>query len=150
MYKILYIIIALVTIEACSQHSYQSQFIDNLHLKDYKLLHKFNTKDSINLGDLYGKQINDSIYSDFLIIKKTGNNNLIIYSITKTDFHNTLGKENIPINRNDFYGYSILVLTRQGMDIEPRFKIKDSLLKGDPIDIVYDHAKNIFKVLLSP
>jgi hypothetical protein len=102
------------------------------------------------LGDLYGKPVNDSLYSDFKIIKKSEKRNILIYSISTTNFRNTLGKENIPINSENFFGYYVLVLTKMNMDIEPRFKVQGKILKSDPIDIVWDDSKNVFKVLLSP
>jgi hypothetical protein len=124
MNKIVTLIISSILITGCIQTPDRKKLtINDSQLQDYKLLNRFITKDSMVLGNLYGKPINDSIYSDFLIIKKSKNSNVLIYSISKTDFRNSLGKENIPINSENFFGYFVLVLTKKDMALEPRFII---------------------------
>jgi hypothetical protein len=115
-----------------------------------KLLHTFVSTEGEILGKLYGKEITDSIYSDFLIIKETKGIFIPIYAIEKATFQNTKGKENLPINNEDFYGYKVLVLVKEDMGIEPLFNINGKILKGDPITVVWDKPESVFKVLITP
>ena len=122
-----------------------------LRVEELKFLHTFIGTEGEILGKLYGKEINDSIYSDFLIVKEINGKLTPIYAIEKATFQNTNGKENIPIsNDNFFYGYKLLVKTNNDMDIELHSKRDGRIYKADPITILWDKSEKVFKVLITP
>jgi hypothetical protein len=122
----------------------------NLKIVELKFIHSFLDEKGEILGKLFGKSINDTLYSDFLIVKEINNTPTPIYSIERTIFQNINGIENLPINSEQFYGYKVLVMVKDDMDIEPLFKINDKILKGDPITILWDKSKKVFNVLITP
>ena len=124
--------------------------ITNLKVDGLRFIHTFVSPSGEVLGKLYGKEIVDSTYSDFLIVKEINGKLTPIYAIEKSAFQNTNGKENLPINSEDFYGYHVQVTVNDDMGIEPLVKINGRILKGDPITVKWDESDKVFKVLITP
>jgi hypothetical protein len=157
MYKILAILIILSVFHGCSNSSIKKVnentrdlIKSNLRVEELKFIHSFTDSKGDILGKLYGKSINDTIYSDFLIINEINNKSTLVYSIEKATFQNANGKENLPINSDQLYGYMTLILTKDGMDIETLFKIDGIIFKSDPISILWNAKEQLFKVLITP
>ena len=124
--------------------------ITKLKVKGFRFIHTFIEPNGKVLGKLYGKQTSDSTYTDFLIVKEINGKLSPIYVIEKTTFQNTNGKENIPINSEDFYGYRVLITANDNMDIGTLFKVNGKILKGDSMTIKWDEHDKVFKVILFP
>ena len=170
MKKVIVILITTLTFHGCSSASSRKETgdrqsikeghfseadtnkfpITKLRVEELRFIHTFvNPKGEI-LGTLYGKEKADSTYSDFLIVKEINGKFTPIYVIDKSTFQNTNGKENYPMNGEGFYGYRVLVTVKDDMGIEPLFKVKGKILKGDPVTIKWDKTEKVFKVLLTP
>jgi len=157
MYKIFAILIIFCAFHGCSNSSNKklnetppNLLKTNLRIEELKFIHSFFDEKGEILGKLYGKPINDTIYSDFLIVKEINRKSTPIYSIEKAIFQNSNGKEYLPINSEQLFGYKVLVLVKDDMDIEPLVKVNGKILKGDPITILWDTKQRVFKVLLTP
>jgi hypothetical protein len=150
MNRIFVLLTFLLICLGCSNSSAQKKVSTTLTIADLKLLHRFVNDNNICLGDLFGKIISDSTFSDFIIVRKVDDQIVPIFTIEKSTFQNIYGKENLPINSKDFYGYHILVLSKKGMGLEPLFMIQNKILKGDPINVVWDQTIKAFNVLITP
>jgi hypothetical protein len=157
MKKIFIILLAVYSLYACSNSSNKrvnekspNMLATNLKIEELKYIYTFINEKGETLGKLYGKLIDDSTYSDFLIMNEVNGKIAPIFAIEKATFQNIHGKEPYPINSDNFYGYNILALAKDNMDLGTLFQIDGRILKGDPVDILWTKSEGEFKVLITP
>lgn len=111
----------------------------------YKWIHEFKSELDENLGDLYVKQVNDSIFNSMIILKEKDT----IYKIDKLDFWNKNGIDfDIPKNTKGFYGYSIPLLGKN--QIVLRYYTNSGQNVADDQTLYFDFKEKVFQIMVAP
>jgi len=124
----------------------QDSIISN-KLDDLKFVYSLNSRSDDYLGDLYVKEINDSVFSSLLIVEKLENSHVRLYEVNNYTFSNKNGVD-IEIRKNDFWGYRF-ELKRQDYFILTALHDKGKSV-SDPIEIKWNDRDKIFEVSKTP
>lgn len=148
--KILCILIALATVSFSAKsiqtgsHSTKSQTKSNTnksqqYIKVYTLRRNNNTP----IGDVYVKYINDSIFSDLLILNQTDT----LYKITKSTLYRK-HKIDIKVSPDLFYGYKFLLKNRDSFTIS--YLQNNGRNVSDDITIEWNYNQNRMELMKNP
>lgn len=98
--------------------------ISSEKLKEFKLITQLISKNGLELGNVYVKTVNDSLFNSLIIEKDSK----VLYEINQLNFWNTKGVDfDISKRRENFFGYKI------------KMKKKDYLIVG----AFYDNGKSV-------
>ena len=118
---------------------------EKVDLRNYVIEYEMFDSSSSSLGLVYVKHLNDSIFTDLLILEK--NANKIKYYINNHIFHKIDGIDE-EIREDGFYGYQFLMKKDNYFTLSCFFNNGKNV--GDDITILWKYENRIFETLKTP
>jgi hypothetical protein len=118
-----------------------------MDLSGYSEIHKFDFNQSGVLASLYGKSIAPDVFSELLVVDKSGSSKRVIYLLDEKRFLGTHGIDTEPESLG-FYGYKV-VLTA------PDYFVVNYMSNGgknvsDDVTVYWNSARKWFELEKSP
>ena len=121
--------------------------IMNSKLENFKFIYSLKSKSDDYLGDLYVKEVNDSVFSSLLIVEKVKNALFKLYEINNYNFSNRNGVD-IEVGKDEFWGYRF-DLKKQDYFVLTALHNKGANV-SDAIYIKWNYIDQIFEVRKTP
>jgi len=116
-------------------------------LEDFKFVYTLSNKSENYLGDVYVKEVNDSVFSSLLIIEELKNSNVKLYEVNNYTFFNKNGID-IKIRQDEFWGYKF-ELKKKDYFVLTALHNKGANV-SDAIYIKWNYKDQIFEVRKTP
>ncbi|MFO7851911.1 MAG: hypothetical protein R6X28_05565 [Bacteroidales bacterium] len=113
----------------------------------YQKIHSFIDKNNEVFADLYGKKLNDTVYTSFIIKSLLEEYPDTLYEIKGVIFKNKYG-EDLKLNDVGFFGYKIQILGNHYLDLLYLQNLGNNV--SDPIKIYWNERILQFEVLRIP
>ncbi len=115
-------------------------------LEAYKFVYTLSRK-SEYLGDVYVKEVNDSVFSSLLIVEKLKNSDIKLYEVNNYTFSNKNGID-LEIRKDKFWGYRFELKKRDYFVLTALHSNGANV--SDPIKIKWNDKDQIFEVRKTP
>lgn len=122
----------------------------HLKVESLEYIHMFRNENGEILGRLYGNQIDNSVFTDLIIVKEDEGIKIPIYVIEKTKFVNVDGVEKFPVKEIGFYGYRVSVRRDQYITLELFWNDSKDSSGADPVTIEWNSSKKLFEIMRAP
>jgi hypothetical protein len=109
----------------------------------WKALFSLKTKDNVAIGDVFAKKINDSIFTNLLVV----HNRDTVYRIDSTIFLNPIGKD-IQAGKKGFYGYKIVLIKADYFVVNCLTNLGANV--SDDVTIEWNYQKGMLEVQKVP
>lgn len=141
--KTIFLVIMLSIVTFVTYYSYLALSNGLVFGPEKKFVGKLHTPEGDELGSVYVTYLNEKVFTSLVVTKKIDEQEVVLYTINKDGFFNTLGKDG-GIIESEFYGYEISsigedyfivhLLTNKGRDV------------SDDLNIVWNKDQHIFEI----